>query len=137
MSLDTARILHVEDDAVDADWFARVVERMASERAPRGALEIIHCSRLGEALDCLRMASVSVIVLDVNLPDATPAQAVRQVKSAAPGIPVIVLSARSYAEMCGAGLAKELYGFVSKSDASPVFLGEVLRNTLDLSQAQA
>ncbi|MBK7974779.1 MAG: PAS domain S-box protein [Deltaproteobacteria bacterium] len=135
--METSRILHVEDDAIDADWFARVVERMASERTPRGSLEIIHCKRLGEALECLRFATVSVIVLDVCLPDATPAQAVAQVKSAAPGIPVIVLSGRSYAEMCGAGLARELYGFVSKSDASPVFLGEVLRNTLDLSQAQA
>ncbi len=135
-SVGKARILHVEDDLVDADWFARVVERMASERTPRGSLEIIHCSCLSEALECLRFAEINVIVLDVCLPDASPARVISAVRAAAPGVPMIVLSSRSYAEMCGVGLAKQVYGYVSKNDASPVFLGEVLRNTLDLSQAQ-
>ena len=64
---------------------------------------------------------VQTIAVTINVVQVLTIMVGSFLKSAAPGIPVIVLSARSYAEMCGAGLAKELYGFVSKSDASPVF----------------
>ncbi len=137
--MNTIRILHVEDDSVDSDWFARVVDKMALDRAIGANIDIVQCARLAEAQAALRREDAeffNLVVLDLTLPGSTPSEVFHLVTEAAAGIPVVVLSAHSQEEMRRNGLASRVHAFVCKNESSPAFLSEVLRSALDVGQAQ-
>lgn len=88
MPTETLTILLVEDNSADA---CLVQEMLEEVEAPQ--FQLIHVSRLADALICLATkSSISVILLDWSLPDAQGLDTVKQLRLAAPDIPVIVMS---------------------------------------------
>lgn len=55
--------------------------------------QIISCSELGTAREQLLCGSVSLILLDINLPDGSGLTLLREVKAQSPELPVILLTA--------------------------------------------
>ena len=81
------KILLVEDNPGDA----RLIEEMLRESGSI-QFELIHRSRLDEAMKCLEEISFDVLLLDLNLPDSQGMETVTQIISAAPGLSIIVLT---------------------------------------------
>ena len=57
------------------------------------ARQIISCQDLKTAKEQLLCGSVSLILLDINLPDGSGLELLREVKENLPGVPVILLTA--------------------------------------------
>jgi len=81
------RILLVEDNAADA----RLVYEMLKEDRP-WRYHVTRAGSLGEVLRRLEGESFDVVLLDLGLPDSYGPQAVDPVLSAAPSVPVVILS---------------------------------------------
>ncbi len=80
-------LLVVEDDPDHAF----LVRRQLRERL-QPELEIVQLGTAAAATERLRAGDVRCVVLDLSLPDAKGLEAVRLVRSADPGVPVVVLT---------------------------------------------
>lgn len=80
-------LLVVEDNPGDA----RLIREMLTEYGP-GETILIHAKTMGEAEAHLAKGPVDLALLDLKLPDAQGLQAVRRVRSAAPRVPLVVLT---------------------------------------------
>lgn len=81
------KILLVEDNPADV----RVAEMALEKYAPKG-FTLQHAECVQNALDCLSKESFSVILLDLFLPDASGLDALVQIHSRYPHIPIIALT---------------------------------------------
>jgi len=81
------RILVVEDD--------RAVQKALRRLFEAEGFEIEICSDGKAGLEAFRKAAPSAIVLDLRLPQMSGRDVCREIKQAAPGMPIIVLSAAS------------------------------------------
>ncbi len=79
-------ILLVEDNAGDA----RLLREMFSEQGSRAELTRVDCMRAAE--NHLATHAVDIILFDPGLPDAQGLEAVRRAHTAAPRIPLVVLT---------------------------------------------
>lgn len=83
----TLRVLLVEDNPGDA----RLVELLLSE-VVSPAFDITRSATLGEAFERLTENEFDVTLLDLSLPDASGLDSVNALQSAAPYLPLVVLS---------------------------------------------
>lgn len=81
------RILLVEDNPGDARLLRLTLQEAESLR-----FDLVHASRLSEALDQVRDAPADVVLLDLSLPDAHGMETVTRMLDAAPAVPIIVLT---------------------------------------------
>ncbi len=87
MNLDRIPVLLVEDNPADARF---VRELMAEARTLR--FEVTHVERLDEAVRRLEAGDVSVVLLDLSLPDGRGLETVARVHAAAPDVPIVIMS---------------------------------------------
>jgi diguanylate cyclase (GGDEF)-like protein/PAS domain S-box-containing protein len=80
-------LLLVEDNPGDA----RLLREMLSEQGS-AAIELTHVERVSEAEKHLAGHAVDIILLDLGLPDAQGVGAVRRTHTAAPRVPLVVLT---------------------------------------------
>lgn len=85
--LTTVRVLLVEDNPGDA----RLVELLLSD-VVNSAFDIVRAATLGEAFERLNKNEFDVALLDLSLPDASGLDSVTALQSAAPYLPLVVLS---------------------------------------------
>jgi two-component system, cell cycle response regulator len=81
------RIVLIEDDPDDAFLFRRKLE----DGWP-GAVEVTHFETLDDARSHLTDPGADCVLLDLGLPDGGGVEAVRRIRSSAPGLPVVVLT---------------------------------------------
>lgn len=81
------RILLVEDNPGDARLLRFTLQEAQSLR-----FDLVHASRLSEALEQVREGAFGVVLLDLSLPDAHGMETVTRMLDAAPGVPIIVLT---------------------------------------------
>jgi CheY-like chemotaxis protein len=82
------RILHIEDDHLDAE----LMQAAMCSGAGTGMFDITHVTSLREALKALNAPAFDAILLDMNLADISGIDNVRVMAGACPDVPVIVLS---------------------------------------------
>jgi two-component system, cell cycle response regulator len=87
MEKEQIRVLLVEDNPGDA----RLI-REALKDALNFEFHLQHVERLGDALRYLVEESYGVVLLDLSLPDAHGLDTLRQAHSAAPDVPIVVLT---------------------------------------------
>lgn len=80
-------ILLVEDDSGDAELLYDLLEQM-----PNVQFDITHVTRLAEARAKVSEEPYDVILLDLALPDSQGMDTIRSMVSAAPDIPLVVLT---------------------------------------------
>ena len=84
--------LLIEHDRADA---RRIARRLAptARAGLTGAMRLVHVESVAAACAVLQRSTVEVILLDLGVPDARGVDGLREVCAAAPGVPVIVLTA--------------------------------------------
>jgi CheY-like chemotaxis protein len=87
------RILLVEDSASDAELIRSMLP--GSEHA---AWEIETASAVRDAIPLLRKIAFDVVILDLHLPDSRGLKTVSSVHTAAPEVPIVVLTGSSHPE---------------------------------------
>ncbi len=80
-------VLLVEDNPGDA----RLLREMFREQCPPDT-ELIHVATMTEAEACLRERPVDIVLLDLGLSDARGLETVRRARTAAPHVPLVVLT---------------------------------------------
>lgn len=83
----TIRILHVEDNRIDA----RLLFEMINEEYP-GQFERTHVCNMKDALNALDTNIFDVVLLDLSLPDSSGLDTVNKIKAKSPGLAIVVLS---------------------------------------------
>ncbi|MBI1889682.1 MAG: EAL domain-containing protein [Burkholderiales bacterium] len=88
MTSDALMVLLVEDNPGDIDLIADMLEERESFR-------LMACERVTSALDYLKKHPVSLILLDLSLPDSQGLCTFTRIHSQAPHIPIVVLTGTS------------------------------------------
>ena len=87
MSEGTIKVLLIEDNPGDA----RLVEIALSE-SPSDRFELSIASRLSHGIELLARSRFDIVLLDLSLPDCLPQETVSRIATAAPHLPIVVLT---------------------------------------------
>ena len=132
MLSETLTILLVEDSSTDT---CLVQERLGDVEAFQ--FQLIHVSRLAEALACLTaQKSISVILLDLSLPDAQGLDAVTQVLLVSPDIPIVVMSSLSDEAIALQALQKGAQDYLVKAHTDGHLLVRSMRYAIERQRMQ-
>jgi PAS domain S-box-containing protein len=102
-------LLLVEDDPGDA----RLLREMLDEQGVHFT-ELTHVECIAEAEKHLSATDVDLILLDLGLPDAEGAGAVRRVRAAAPRVPLVVLTGRDDESLAAQALQEGAQDYLIK-----------------------
>ena len=111
-----AKALVIDDHPLFCDALSMTL------RAFVGVAEVESADRLGAALERIDAgARPDVILLDLNLPDVDGIEGLVQLRQAARGVPVLVVSSLADARVISAALRAGAAGFIPKHSAREVF----------------
>lgn len=126
----TIEILLVEDNEQDA-----ILMRHQLESGPR-PIHVTHCARLADTLAHLESEPCDVILLDLNLPDATGLELVRDVLNAAPTTPVIVVTALDDDEAALDAVKLGAQDYLTKAETATRALHKTLFHAIERQRLQ-
>src|SRR5436190_1733528 len=101
------RLLLVEDNPGDAYL---VTEMLAA--VPAGGFDVRHVIRCAEAEQ--RAGDADVILLDLSLPDAHGLEAVTRLRTAAPAVPIVIMSGNTDEAIAIAGVRAGAQDYLMK-----------------------
>ncbi|MDH5772301.1 MAG: response regulator [Rhodospirillaceae bacterium] len=84
------KILLVEDSSTSAMLVHNVLE---GGDDVHGKFALTHCKTFGEALECLKKEEFDLVLLDLTLPDSSGLETLSRMRTAAPNVAVVVLTA--------------------------------------------
>jgi LmbE family N-acetylglucosaminyl deacetylase/ActR/RegA family two-component response regulator len=111
------RILLVEDDAVTAHFMVHVL-------GARGGFDVVHTPDPVAALAHASSGDWDLVLTDVELPGMTGLQLLQELRRAAPGVPVAVVTAHEAADAAMADLRRDADEFLQKP-VRPAALREI------------
>lgn len=109
---DTIELLVVEDSRFD------MLRTIGILRSTNRSLNIHQAMTLGEGINLCRDQKLDLVLLDLNLPDSSGVETLRQFRNSAPDIPLIVLTAETSKETHQECLAAGCNGFISKDQTA-------------------
>ena len=119
-------LLLVEDNAGDA----RLLREMLNEQG-KHETEVIHVGSLADAEAHLGTRSADIILLDLGLPDAHGLEAVRRAKTAAPGVPLVVLTGLDDESLAARALQEGAQDYLIKGQIETRGLLRALRYAIE------
>jgi signal transduction histidine kinase len=125
------QVLLVEDNAADA---LLVREMFSKEKA--GSFELTHLLRMSDAVVHLAKGGVDVVLLDLGLPDGHGLETVRRAHTAAPGVPVIVLTGLDDDALAAAAMAEGAQDYLIKGQIESRALPRALRHAIERYRMQ-
>ncbi len=121
MTQDPIRVLLVEDEPIDAE----LIRRALAEAGPR-RYSVVHVETLASACEQMAAGAVDAVLLDLNLPDAHGSEAVRTALSAAPTVPIVVLTGSSDAALAAMILREGAQDYLVKGQPNNVIQRAIL-----------
>jgi signal transduction histidine kinase len=111
------RLLLVEQSLADAELARKgLAEELDSP------LEILHVTRLSDAIDALEQSRVDAAVVDLNLPDSTGIETLRRLRDSGRNLAIFVLAGKATEDLRRMAIEEGAVDFLPKSElASPLF----------------
>jgi PAS domain S-box-containing protein len=125
------RILVVEDNPTDADLIREMLPGTGSV-----SFQVESVSRLSEALTRLGSGGIDLVLLDLGLPDSRGLEALHELRKAAPGVPVIVLSGTDDDELAAAAVREGAQDYLVKGQVERRHLARAVRYALEREQEE-
>jgi signal transduction histidine kinase len=125
-------LLVVEDNAGDA----RLLHEMLRE-AGAGSTAVTHVVTMKEAEQHLAENAADIVILDLGLPDAQGLEAVQRVLSAAPGVPLVILSGLDNEQLAVEALQDGAQDYLIKGQIDSRSLMRALRYAVERHSLQA
>ncbi len=129
--VDPSTLLLVDDNPGDAD----LVTELLLEAMPQ--LEVVHVERIGAALERLCDRAIDAVLLDLSLPDATGLNGLRQIRAAAPQLPVIMLTGSADHGLAGAAVRDGAQDYLVKGMTDGETLARAIRYAVLRQQSSA
>ncbi len=129
---DALSLLLVEDSAADA----LLAREMLADAWGKG-LAVTHLQRADDARRHLLEHEVGCVLLDLSLPDAGGLQALDQVRSSAPGVPIVVLSALDNEELALRAVQEGAQDYLIKGQVTPEAMSRSIRYAVERTRAEA
>ncbi len=123
---ESASILLIEDNPTDARYIELLVEELDD-----GQYELVHVWDLAAGLEQISQESVDVVLLDLNLPDSLGLDTVRTLHSAAPSVPIVVLTATNEDQMAVQALQLGAQDYLPKDGIEPSLLVRSVRYAIE------
>jgi phosphoserine phosphatase RsbU/P len=125
------RALLIEDNPGDA----RLIREMLREVSQ--ALEVVHVDRLAAGLEHLADHSMDAILLDLSLPDSTGFETFARTHTAAPNVPIVVLSGLDDEETAVRAVQAGAQDYLVKGRVDGALLMRALRYAIERQGLQA
>jgi len=122
------RVLHIEDSPTDA----RLIKEMLSEFP--GEFLIENVGRITEAISRLSSKTYDIALVDLGLPDSTGIESFNTIYSAAPGLPIIILSVVSDEQLTIDAVRRDAQAYLVKDQISPHFLKSTIIHSIERSR---
>jgi DNA-binding response OmpR family regulator len=119
-------VLLIEDNPADAFLMQRYLSR-----AVKVHYEVNHADCLSKGLECLGSGKVEVVLLDLNLPDASGLGIIDQIHEQAPDVPIIVLTGHDDDEFSIQAVQKGAQDYLVKSQVTASLLGRSIRYAIE------
>lgn len=100
-----------------------------------GNLDVQHVKRLSAALECLKSMKIDVAVVDLSLPDSSGCDTFQALRSAAPEVPIVVLTGLDDAHLALQLLHQGAQDYLLKHEVEPKLLVRSLRYAIERHRA--
>src|ERR1035438_10061088 len=124
------QILVVEDNPADAD----IIRAILPETGP-SCFQIESVARLADAVIRLQREAISLVLLDLGLPDSQGLQTLRQLLQSAPDVPVIVLTGNDDRELGVNAVQAGAQDYLVKGQINENLLVRSIRYALERQKA--
>ena len=125
------QILLVEDNSADV----RLLRELLREISPGGFVLTV-ASRVSEALAKLAAESFDVVLTDLSLPDSQHLASFRELHSAAPTVPIIVLSGLDDESLAASAVREGAQDYLFKTGLDSHILGRSIRHAIERHVAE-
>jgi diguanylate cyclase (GGDEF)-like protein len=132
MSRQMMQILLVEDKARDVELLRQMLQEQ-----DLGAFELTHVACLGKALDHIADGRTDVIILDLDLPDAQGLDVIRQTRSVAPYVPLVVVTGSTDIGVAMQALQEGAQDYLSKEGMNSRSLLRSIRFAIEHQRLRA
>jgi diguanylate cyclase (GGDEF)-like protein len=131
MSVLPTTILLVEDNPGDARLLREALAEIAESE-----FELTCCQTTTQALEFLASGKPDVILSDLGLPDAQGLEAVKSIRSAAPDVPLVVLTALNDESLAVEAVQTGAQDYLVKSQINSSSLWRALRYAMERQRVQ-
>ena len=131
MSAESISVLLVEDD----DLYAQVLRAALAKSTPKVGVE--RRRTLADAITQLQARRFDAVLLDLNLPDSAGLETIGRMLAAAPGTPIVVLTATAESEAAVAAVQHGAQDYLVKSETDSKYLSRALRYAIERASFQA
>jgi signal transduction histidine kinase len=125
------QVLLVEDNSGDA----RLLREMFGKESA-GSFELTHVLHLREALRLLTKGGIDIVLLDMGLPDGHGLDTVRRARSAAPEVPLIVLTGLDDEALAAEAMKEGAQDYLIKGEIENRALPRALRHSIERHRMQ-
>jgi signal transduction histidine kinase len=127
---ETRTVLLVEGNPSDAKLVQHALDRATFMRYC-----VEHVTGLSDAVERLRRGSIEVALVDLSLPDSNGLETVQALLTAAPTVPVVVVTGLDDEQLAIDLLQKGVQDYLLKQDIEPKLLARTLRYAIERSRA--
>ena len=120
------RVLLVEDDSNDALLFQKNIEKIDSTR-----FVVQRVKQLEEALEEIRTGNFDIIILDLDLPDASDLEAFQKLMESSPQTPIVILSGQDNQELAMQAVRQGAQDYLRKNEISRFLIEKSLLHAIE------
>lgn len=128
----TLRVLLIEDNPGDADWVDEHLRELGKYQ-----VELMRAPRLEEGLRELTSQAFDAVIVDLSLPDASPAQTLAHIRKTRESVAIVVLSGLEDDELRGEALRSGAQEFLTKGSNTGLIIGRCLLGAVERHRAQS
>ena len=128
----TLRVLLIEDNPGDADWVEEHLSELGNYQ-----VEFTRAPRLEQGLRELTSQAFDAVIVDLSLPDASPAQTLEHIRKTRESVAIVVLSGSEDDQLRREALRSGAQDYLTKGANAGPLLGRCLLGAVERHQAQS